>query len=201
MSAIDRIWGKVEESGPDGLLVRVEGTGLGLQVQVPGHTRDALGVPGHDVSLYTHLHARESDIAIYGFATSAELRVFRLLIGVSGLGPKGALALLTNLPGDALWEAIAAGDVERIKSVPGIGAKTASRIILDLKGRLPEHVPGGVVIPGALRSDDEEVVAALVSLGYTQSEAFAAASRLPKDESLSLEDKIRLALSSFTASS
>jgi Holliday junction DNA helicase RuvA len=199
MSAIGRIWGIVEESGPEGLLVRVEGTGIGLQVQVPGHTRDALGVPGRDVDLYTHLHARESDIALYGFASVAELRLFRLLIGISGLGPKGALALLSGLPGDQLWEAIAAGDVERIKGVPGIGAKTASRIILDLKGRLPEHVPGGVVIPGALRSDDEEVVAALVSLGYTQSEAFAAASRLPKDESLSLEDKIRLALSSFTA--
>lgn len=196
--SLARIWGRVEEAGPDGITVKVDGTGLGLLVQVPGQTRDALGVPGADISLFTHLHARENDIAVYGFASGDELRIFRMLIAVSGLGPKGALALLTNLPGNALWEAIAAGDVARIKSVPGIGAKTAQRIILDLKGRLPEHVAGGVVIPGALRSDDEEVVAALVTLGYSQAEASAAAARLPRDDSLTLEEKLRLALSGFT---
>jgi len=199
MSAIGRVWGKVEEAGLDGLLVRVEGTGIGLQVQVPARTRDLLGVPGREVVLYTHLHARESEIALYGFATADELRLFRLLIGVSGLGPKGALVILSALPGDQLWEAIAAGDVDRIKGVPGIGAKTASRIILDLKGRLPDHVPVGAGAGGG-PTDDEGVVAALVSLGYTQSEATAAASRLPRDDSLTLEDKIRLALSSFTTS-
>lgn len=195
---ITRIWGTVEEPTPDGLVIRPEGVGLGLLVQVAGHTRNALGVAGREVSLYTHLQARENDIALYGFATVEELRLFRMLIGVSGLGPKGALALLTGLPGDELWEAIAGGDVERIRRVPGIGAKTASRIVLDLKGRLPEHIPvaaGGV----APRSDDDDVVAALVALGYSQAEASAAASRLPRDESLTLEEKIRLALSSFTS--
>lgn len=195
---IARIWGTVEEATADGLVIRAEGTGLGLLVQVAGHTRDALGVPGREVSLYTHLQARENDVALYGFATVEELRLFRLLIAVSGLGPKGALALLSGLPGDDLWEAIAAGDVDRIRRVPGIGAKTASRIVLDLKGRLPEHIP--VAAGGAVAStDDEDVVAALVALGYSQGEASAAASRLPKDESLSLEEKIRLALSSFTS--
>ena len=195
---IARIWGTVEEATADGLVIRADGTGLGLLVQVAGHTRDALGVAGREVSLYTHLQARENDIALYGFATAEELRLFRLLIAVSGLGPKGALALLSGLPGDELWEAIAAGDVERIRRAPGIGAKTASRIVLDLKGRLPEHIPvaaGGV----APRSDDDDVVAALVALGYSQAEASAAASRVPKDESLALEEKIRLALSSFTS--
>jgi Holliday junction DNA helicase RuvA len=195
---IARIWGTVEEATPDGLVIRVEGAGLGLLVQVPGHTRDALGAPGREISLYTYLQARENDVALYGFATAEEMRLFRLLIAVSGLGPKGALALLSALPGDELWEAIAAGDVERIRRVPGIGAKTASRIVLDLKGRLPEHVPVGAAAPSELSGDDE-VAAALVSLGYTQAEASAAASRLPKDESLTLEEKIRLALSSFTA--
>jgi Holliday junction DNA helicase RuvA len=197
MSAVARIWGVVENSGPEGITVRVDGTGLGLLVQVPGHTRDALGVPGHDISLYTHLQSRESDVALYGFATADELRLFHLLIGVSGVGPKGALALLTGLPGDSIWEAIANSDVERIRGVPGIGAKTASRIIIDLKGRLPEHVSAG--IPAAsLLSAHEEVIAALMSLGYTQAEASAAASRLPGDATLSLEEKIRLTLSSFT---
>jgi len=198
MSAIARVWGIVEESTPEGILLRVDGAGIGLLVQVPGHTRDALGVPGREVTLYTHLQARETELALYGFASAAELRLFHLLIGVSGLGPKGALALLSGLPGDHLWEAIANGDVERIKAVPGIGAKTASRIIIDLKGRLPEHVSPGVGGVGLL-SADEEVIAALMSLGYTQAEAASAASRLPRDESLSLEDKLRLALSSFTA--
>ncbi len=199
MSAVARIWGVVEDAGPEGITVRIDGTGLGLLVQVPGHTRDALGVPGREVSLYTHLQARETDIALYGFATTDEVRLFHLLIGVSGVGPKGALALLTGLPGDSIWEAIANGDVERIRSAPGIGAKTASRIIIDLKGRLPEHVSSG--IPVSFLSADDEVIAALVSLGYTQAEASAAASRLPSDGSLSLEEKIRLALSSFSASS
>lgn len=197
MSAVTRIWGIVEGSGPEGITVRVDGTGLGVLVQVPGHTRDALGAPGREVSLYTHLQSRENDIALYGFATADELRLFHLLIGVSGVGPKGALALLTGLPGDSIWEAIAGGDVERIRGAPGIGAKTAGRIIIDLKGRLPEHISAGV--PAAsLLSADEEVIAALMSLGYTQAEASAAASRLPGDGSLSLEDKIRLALSSFS---
>jgi len=197
MSAVGRIWGVVEDAGAEGIIVRVDGTGLGLLVQVPGHTRDALGVPGREISLYTHLQARESDVALYGFATADELRLFHLLIGVSGVGPKGALALLTGLPGDSIWQAIANGDVERIRGAQGIGAKTASRIIIDLKGRLPEHVSAGV--PAAsLLSADGEVIAALMSLGYTQAEASAAASRLPGDESLTLEDKIRLALSSFT---
>lgn len=197
MSAVTRIWGIVEGSGPEGITVRVDGTGLGVLVQVPGHTRDALGVPGCEVSLYTHLQSRENDIALYGFATADELRLFHLLIGVSGVGPKGALALLTGLPGDSIWEAIAGGDVERIRGAPGIGAKTASRIIIDLKGRLPEHISAGVPV-ASLLSADEEVIAALMSLGYTQAEASAAASRLPGDGSLSLEDKIRLALSSFS---
>ena len=197
MSAVGRIWGVVEDSGPEGITVRVDGTGLGLLVQVPGHTRDDIGVPGREVSLYTYLQARENDVALYGFATADELRLFHLLIGVSGVGPKAALALLTGLPGDSIWEAIAGGDVERIRGVPGIGAKTASRIIIDLKGRLPEHVSAGVPV-ASLLSADEEVIAALVSLGYTQAEASAAASRLPSDGTLSLEEKIRLALSSFT---
>ncbi|MGD0115855.1 MAG: Holliday junction branch migration protein RuvA [Dehalococcoidia bacterium] len=196
MSAVARIWGVVEDAGPEGITVRIDGTGLGLLVQVPGHTRDALGVPGREVSLYTHLQARETEVALYGFATADELRLFHLLIGVSGVGPKGALALLTGLPGDSIWEAIANSDVERIRSAPGIGAKTASRIIIDLKGRLPEHVSSG--IPASFLSADDEVIAALVSLGYTQAEASAAAGRLPSDGSLSLEEKIRLALSSFT---
>ena len=197
MSAVTRIWGIVEEAGPDGITVRVDGTGFGVLVQVPGHTRDALGLPGREVSLYTHLQSRENDVALFGFATADELRLFHLLIGVSGVGPKAGLALLTGLPGDSIWEAIANGDVERIRGVPGIGAKTASRIIIDLKGRLPEHVSAGVTASSFL-SADEEVIAALMSLGYTQAEASAAASRLPSDDSLSLEEKIRLALSSFT---
>jgi Holliday junction DNA helicase RuvA len=90
-----------------------------------------------------------------------------LLIGVSGVGPKAGLALLTGLPGDSIWEAIAGGDVERIRSVPGIGAKTASRIIIDLKGRLPEHVAAGVPASSLLTAD-EEVIAALMSLCHAE---------------------------------
>ena len=156
MSAVARIWGVVEDSRPEGISVRIDGTGLGLLVQVPGHTRDALGVLGREISLYTHLQSRENDVALYGFATADDLRLFHLLIGVSGVGPKGALALLTGLPGDSIWEAIANGDFKRICGVPGIGAKTASRIIADLKAWLPEYLTQGWIAPTAKEIPDEQ---------------------------------------------
>ena len=190
MSLIARLRGVVEESGADWLLVFVGG--VGLRVQVPASTAEALGRQGESVLLHTHLHVRDDAVAIYGFATAEDLRLFEMLIGVSGVGPRGALSLLSALGAEVLSDAVSAGDVPRLQQVPGVGQKMAARLVLELKsklvGRAAATVPTG---------RDDEVVAALVGLGYTQAEAQAAAASVPSDGSLAVEERLRRALAYF----
>ena len=191
MSPIARLRGVVEESGPDWLLVFVGG--IGLRVQVPATTAEALGLPGESALLHTHLHVREEALALYGFASAEDLAAFELLLGVGGIGPRGALVLLSALGADGLSEAVSAGDVPRLQQVPGIGQKTAARLVLELKGKLVG--PAAAVSVPAAR--DDEVVAALVGLGYTQAEAQAAAGSVPSDSATGVEERLRHALAYF----
>ena len=191
MSPIARLRGVIEEWGPDWLLVFVGG--VGLRVQVPASTAEALGRPGESVSLHTHLHVREEALALYGFASAEDLSAFELLLGVGGIGPRGALALLSALGAGGLSEAVSVGDVPRLQQVPGIGQKTAARLVLELKGKL---VGPAAAVPVPAGRDDE-VVAALVGLGYSQAEAQAAAASVPSDGSLGVEERIRSALAYF----
>ena len=190
MSPIARLRGVVEEWGVDWLLVFVGG--VGLRVQVPASTAEALGHRGESVVLHTHLHVRDDAVALYGFATAEDLRLVEMLIGVSGVGPRGALSLLSALGAEGLSDAISAGDVPRLQQVPGVGQKMAARLVLELKsklvGRAAATVPTG---------RDDEVVAALVGLGYTQAEAQAAAASVPSDGSLAVEERLRRALAYF----
>jgi len=190
VSLIARLRGVVEESGADWLLVFVGG--VGLRVQVPASTAEALGRLGESVVLHTHLHVRDDAVALYGFATAEDLRLFEMLIGVSGVGPRGALSLLSALGAEGLSDAVSAGDVPRLQQVPGVGQKMAARLVLELKsklvGRAAATVPTG---------RDDEVVAALVGLGYTQAEAQAAAASVPSDGSLAVEERLRRALAYF----
>lgn len=194
MSPIARLRGVVEERGTDWLIVDVGG--VGIRVLAPVTTVSSLGAPGRDILLHTHLHLREDSLTLYGFATVEELQVFQMLIGVAGVGPKGALAILSAMGVDELAGAVAAGDVERLRRIPGIGQKTASRLVLELKNRL--EAPA-VAAPVSEAGRDVEVVSALVSLGYSQAEAAAAADSVPNDDSLTVEDKIRMALKFFTS--
>lgn len=191
MSPIARLRGVVEEWGTDWLLVFVGG--VGLRVQVPASTAEALGRGGESVMLHTHLHVREDALALYGFASSEDLAAFELLLGVGGIGPRGGLVLLSTLGAGGLSEAVSAGDVPRLQQVPGIGQKTAARLVLELKGKLVS--PSAPVSVPTARDDD--VVAALVGLGYSQAEAQAAAASVPSEPSAAVEERLRHALAYF----
>ena len=164
------IEGILKSRGEDWVIIEV--SGVGFRVQSPTSTMGILGMPGDRVRLHTHLHVREDNLALYGFATPEELRLFELLIGVSGIGPKTALALLSALSADRFEIAIARGDVDTLSSVPGIGKKTAARLVLELKGKFEQVGVAG-------RSRYEDVKAALVSLGYSAAEANSAIATLP----------------------
>jgi len=185
--------GKLESRRPDGAVVRVGG--FSLLVQAPSSTLDKLGQPGAEVELHTHLYLRQDNITLYGFSTVEERGLFQQIIGVSGLGPKTALALLSAFPPEQLAPAIISGNTDLLSRVPGVGKKTASRLVLELKGKLQKGWEGAP--PALVAETNEDVVAALTALGYTSAEAAKAVSALPHDKDLSLEEKLRLALQSF----
>lgn len=170
----------------------VETGGLGLRLLVPAHLLDQLD-PGQEVSLVTHLHMRENEWTLYGFATVEELELFELLMTVPGVGPRVALNLMSNLPPEALRQAIAQGDLDSLSRVPGIGRKIAQRLVLDLRDKIGATT--GVAAPFlGLTAAEAEVISGLTSLGYSVMEAEEAVRALP-DTKLSLEEKLRLALS------
>jgi Holliday junction DNA helicase RuvA len=187
--------GTLESLGRDWAIINVGG--IGFQVYMPTSTLSSLGKIGGEVHLHTHLHLREDNVAIYGFASADELRFFQTLLGVSGLGPKLALAMLSAMSLDKLTMAIATSSVDLLRVVPGIGKKTADRIILELKDKV---AVGWVTTPGVqLVEENAQVLAALTSLGYSVSEATRAVATLPPSSDLSLEEKIKLALQYFTS--
>lgn len=165
---IARLTGTLISKEPAGLVVQVDG--IGYLVMVPVSTLTALPGAGAEVTLHTHQYVREDVLALYGFATTAERRLFAQLLGVSGIGPKVALAILSLSSPDDIRAAIAAGDAEFLASVPGIGKKTADRVVVDLRDKMEM-----VTSEGAPRGQDE-AVEALVSLGYSNKEARQAVS-------------------------
>lgn len=181
--------GILEYRGDDSIIINVGG--IGFRVYVPGSTLSQLGAVKGKVSLYTHLHVREDNISLYGFASREELALFKNLISVSGVGSKVALALLSTLSPEQIVRAITSGDIDLISQTPGIGKKLASRLVVELKGKLEKEWQE-VALPLAPESAD--VIAALTSLGYSVTEATKAISKLPDSKGLSLEDKIKLAL-------
>ncbi len=194
MSIIDVVQGQVVERGADTLVVAVGP--LGLRVLVAAPTAAAAPAPGQAVQLYTHLHIREDLLALYGFATREERALFLQLQSVRGIGPKAALSALTALPADHLAAAIAAGDATRLARIPGIGAKTAARIVLDLKGKLPAEVASAVtpVPPTPVAGPYTDVATALRGLGFSAAEVATRLRALPQDRALTPEDALRLAL-------
>jgi len=172
--------------------VTVKAGPLSLQINVPGSIINRLGHPGSTVMLHTHLYVREDIIALYGFASGRELALFEQLITVSGIGPKVALALLTALSADQITTGIISGNADLLSQVPGIGKKTAARIILDLKSKLEKGWEGEVI--AAVTDSDSDAVAALTGLGYSIREAMQALSAIVQTEGMSVEDRVRLAL-------
>ncbi len=190
---ISSLHGKVESLGSDWAIINVNG--VGFQVFMPTSTLSAIGAVGREVQLYTHFHLREDNAALYGFATPDELALFQTLLGVSGLGPRTALSMLSGMSVEQLVTAIATGSVDLLTVIPGIGKKTASRIILELKEKIGA---GWIITPTTqLARENTDVLAALTALGYSASEAARAVATLPPASDLPLEEKIRLALQYF----
>ncbi len=189
---ISRIRGVVLSLKPPIAIVDVQG--VGFRVLCSQAALDAL-TPGRPCDLHTHLIVREDELALYGFAGEEEVELFSLLLGVQGVGARTALALLSTLPPDALRQAIANQQVETLARAPGVGKKTAEKIIFALRGKL-----GGLdMLPASapLSAMDAEVIAALTALGYSVAEAQQALASLPRDAQLDLEEKIRRALAYF----
>lgn len=199
---IAAIRGRLEAMGTDSVIVEVGG--ISLRVFVPVSLLSELGEIGSEVKLYTHFYIREDQMALYGFKTNPQLELFEMLLGVSGVGPKAALSLVSTGGVEAVQLAIAQSDVDFLKKIQGIGAKTAARIILELKGKLVE-LPGsakmvvaaangaaGKVAPQAL--ERMQLREALAGLGYTTGEIEEAISNLPSERTLSLEEQVLEAL-------
>lgn len=182
--------GSIISKAQDAVLVDV--AGVIYRVGTTTTTVDLAGDVGATVRLFTHLFVREDQLALYGFATSDELVLFETLLGVSGVGPRLACAILSRIPPEQFQGAIAAENVDLLSSVPGVGKRTASRLILDLKGKLPEGA-GTTAVP-ATRPGDADVIAALRSLGYTNVEAHEAMARSSEHRDERVEERVLAAL-------
>ena len=180
--------GTLEAVGSDWVHLLVGG--VTLQVFVPAAAIGELEPIGSQVRLFTSLRIREEQPVLYGFPSAPSLSLFLLLNGVSGVGPRLALALISSLGAARLQQAIASGDVEALNAAPGVGRRTAGRVVLELKGKL-ELQPDEMVAAGG---GESEVIAALTALGYSTVEARRAAGNIDDSQDLTLEDRIRMAL-------
>ena len=201
---IANVEGRLRAVEEDALVVQVGG--IGFRVHVPKGFLAQCGSGGRTpvggmLSLHTHLHVREDELTLYGCETDDELRLFEQLLGVSGIGPKVGMALLSTLSADEIRMAIAGAQADVLSRVPGIGKKTAQRIILDLRDKV--QVPGEVSlsqpgVAGELLAEDEDVIGALTMLGYSVVEAQAALQQVPADVR-GVEERLRAALAYFGA--
>jgi len=188
---IAHLRGRLLEKQPNRVVVDVNG--VGYDVHVPLSTFYEMAEPGSDVSLRIHTHVREDALNLYGFATRLELQIFERLIGVSRIGPKLALAVLSGIEPNELVSAIRTANVARLTGIPGIGKKTAERLLLELKGKLGAEL--GTAAGSAGGDAGADVIHALLALGYNEREASGAVRQLPAGTGTA--DGIRLALKSL----
>jgi holliday junction DNA helicase RuvA len=189
---IGRLQGTLIEKSPP--TVMVDCAGVGYVVDVPMSTFFQLPDLRQPVTLLTHLVVREDAHVLFGFATAEERNAFRQLIRISGVGPRTALSILSGLSVNDLVQAVARQEVARLVKVPGIGKKTAERLLLELKGKMAEAIHDGPSAPTTAVHDD--IAQALVALGYSEKEATHALKALPAEVSVS--DGIKLALKALT---
>lgn len=184
-------------------LIVVEAGGIGYNIYTTGQTFNYLPSVGEEVKIYTYLHIREDAMILYGFLTKDDLRVFKLLIGVNGIGPKGALAILSVMTTDDLRFAVLGDDAKAISKAPGVGAKTAQRLILELKDKLSLEDAFEQKLANTQMKEEaknhakgakNEAVQALVALGYSSSEALKALNGIEITEDTDVEDILKAAL-------
>ena len=193
------IKGELAEINTDHIVI--EAGGIGYQVFISLQTFDYLPSVGENLKIYTYLYLREDAMILYGFLTKDDLELFKLLISVSGIGPKGGLAILSTLEADDLRFAILSGDAKAISIAPGVGGKTAQRVILELKDKLSledafeaktEHVQKNAAAAGGSVKND--AVMALTALGYSSTESLKAVSAVEITEDMDVEEVLKAAL-------
>lgn len=199
------IKGRLEAVEPEEGIVVLESGGIGYQILISGRDLDLLPSVGEEMRLYTYLQVREDAFVLYGFFTREDKRLFQLLIGVSGIGPKGALGVLTALSADDLRFAVLSDDAKSISKAPGIGLKTAQKLILELKDKLSLQEAFEARLAGTkareaapaaseLTEVRSEAVEALTALGYSASDALRAVRRIEAPEGMSVEALLKAAL-------
>lgn len=198
------IKGTLEEFWEDTIVV--EAGNIGWNIHVPLSVLDRLPKTGSEVKIYTSFQVREDAMTLYGFLTRQDLLMFKQLLGVNGIGPKAALGILSTLRPDDLRMAIISEDAKAIARAPGIGPKTAKRVILDLKDRIrmEDIMPGGVELPGDLTDAaagvngmdgvGKEAIEALVALGYSMTEATKAVRQVEITENMTVEGVLKASL-------
>ena len=185
--------GEISQIEETALVVEVGGVGLRVFVPAPVRTRAKVGEAAF---LFTHLVVREDALTLYGFESQADRELYTILLGVDGVGPKVALAVLSTLTVDAIQRAIFADESEILGRVPGVGKKTAQKMAIHLKDKLkPTDALAGVA---AMADYDSEVLAALTALGYSVVEAQSAIQSLSKDAPKDVEERLRVTLQYFT---
>ncbi len=188
--------GRVTEYTADGIFLEVNN--VGYNIKVTGETREVFSSRDGEVKVYTYTYVKEDTLSLFGFLTREELSLFEKMLTVSGIGPKGALAILSALPYDALIYAILSGDAKSISKAQGIGSKTAQRLIIDLKDKIsaeavPEIAAGVEKVVSGETEAMREAIEACVALGYTNQEAKRAVKEIG-EQNLSAEEYVKLAL-------
>ena len=181
--------------------VIVDVNGVGFGIFMPGQAMNMLPTIGEEVKLHTYMNVREDAIQLFGFLTRDDLNVFKLVIGVSGIGPKGGLSILSHLSPDDLRFAVMSHDVKAISGAPGIGKKTAEKLIIELKDKLSiEDVleraadTSSHVATNVTNQIQSEAVQALVAVGYGNAEALKAVKKVEVNEDTTVEDVLKLSL-------
>ena len=192
---IHSLTGKVIEKSLDEVVISCGG--VGFLVSVPQTAQGAIAPIGEETTLYTYLNVKEDALDLYGFATKEEQRAFKILITVSGVGPKAGLAILSALTPDRVALAVSSGDYKAFTAAQGVGPKLAQRIVLELKGKFTDTTLGGVTIEdisaaASATGNVSQAISALVALGYTQSQAATAVAKL--DTNADVQTLIKQAL-------
>lgn len=183
-----------------GDMVVIDNQGVGLEIHVPLSVLEKIPGTGMEAKLFTYFQVREDAMCLYGFLNRQDLEMFKQLISVNGIGPKAALGVLSALSPDALRMAIISADAKAISKAPGVGAKTAQRIILDLKDKidinelLPKEAAADGELPKALNKAAGEAIEALTALGYTASESARAVGRVEITEAMTPEEVLKASL-------
>ena len=192
---IAHLRGRLIDKHPNQAIVEAGGVGYDVNITVP--TFSELPAPGSEVALYIHTHVREDSIALFGFLRPAEKQLFERLISVSGIGPKLAITVLSGMPADEMVGAIRGNDIARLTRIPGIGRKTAERMVLELRDKLQAF--GAAPVAPATTPIEEDVISALVNLGYQRASAERALSSVGKNgKSNSFETLFRETLAALS---